>query len=70
MANKNDTTPAAAEVTTIPLSLHEFCSRLSVKVNKPELIAGFEHTERVAGNLSDTDEAFTSRFNDFANKPV
>lgn len=68
---KNDTAPATpAEVTNIPLSLHEFCSRLSVKVNKPELIAGFEHTERVAGNMSDTDEAFTARFNDFVTKPV
>lgn len=65
---KDTVTEAPAEV--IKLTLHEFCARLSKTVKRPELLGAFEHTERVAGRLSDTDSAFRARFDAFINKPV
>lgn len=57
--------PAPSEVT-----LHEFCVRLSVTDRRPELIGGFEFTERVAGRVKDTEAAFQSRYDAFVIKPV
>ena len=54
----------------VQITLTEFCVRLSETVRKPELIAGFEHVERRAGRLQDTDEAFRSRYDQFVNAPV
>lgn len=66
--------PAADAVNSgdaaIPLTLHEFCSRLSSKITKPELIAGFEYAERVAGHASDTHDAFAERFDKFVKQPA
>ena len=70
----NTETPLAAPepivAPAIPLTLHEYCSRLSVTTPKPELIGGFEFSERVAGRLSGTEAEFKSRFDVFVNKPV
>lgn len=57
-------------VEAITISLNEFCTRLSEKVIRPELIGAFASTERAAGNVSGTVAAFESRYNDFINKPV
>lgn len=70
---KTDNTPApenATPVVELNLGLTEFCSRLSMRVTQPELIAAFYHTERAAGRLSDTDAAFSARFDAFATSPV
>lgn len=48
-----------------PLTLNEFCIRLSVEDKRVELIGGFEHTERVAGRLSDTYENYSERYKKF-----
>lgn len=61
---------AAAQPASIPLSLHEFCARLSKTVKRPALIGSFEGVERKAGRLSDLPEAYQARFDDFINKPV
>ena len=66
--SKDAVTEATAEV--FPVTLHEFCARLSKSVKRPELLGAFEHTERVAGRITDTDEAFRARFDAFINKPV
>lgn len=68
--NAKDATAQAESVEPIRLTLNEFCARLSKTVKRPSLLGGFEHTERVAGRLTDTDEAFRARFDAFINKPV
>lgn len=52
------------------LTLTEFCIRLSEKVRRPELISGFEYSERASGKIKDTAEAFQARFDAFLNTPV
>lgn len=67
-------TAAAAPVETAgqpdELTLTEFCTRLSATVRRPELLAGFESTEKSTGRVKDTAEAFAERFNAFCKKPV
>lgn len=71
MANeKNQVPDAAAAPGSEPLMLDEFCLRLSQKDRRVELIGGFHHAELSAGHLKDTEEAFRSRFDAFANAPV
>lgn len=60
------TAPAAA----IPLSLQEFCMRLSETVKRPELISGFEHMARAGGLTSATQPEFQSAYDSFLNKPI
>lgn len=54
----------------MPLSLGEFCTRLSSADRRVELIGGFEHAERIAGRLRDVSTAFMVRFTAFANQPA
>lgn len=62
---------AAPEVITdYALSLHEFCTRASATDRRVELIGGFEHAERVAGRLKDTESAYAKRLVAFANQPA
>ncbi|MNH05848.1 hypothetical protein D3C79_651970 [compost metagenome] len=68
---KNET--AAKPATTPesePLSLNEFCIRLSTMDKRDELIGGFEHSERVAGRMSDTAEKYAERYAAFLNQPA
>lgn len=66
-----DESPAVKPVVeTITVSLNEYCTRLSEKVIRPELIGAFASTERAAGKVSDTPENFQARYNSFINKPV
>jgi hypothetical protein len=53
-----------------PLTLTEFCRRLSERVRSPELIGAFEHSEKAAGKTRDTEVAFRARFDAFTKKPV
>lgn len=59
-----------ADVTDFPLTLEEFCTRLSATDKRVELIGAFFHDETQAGKVKDTHAAFTSRFTAFATKPV
>ena len=74
MSAKEDSKAATAiaveAVAAVPLTLSEFCSRLSETDRRPELIAGFHLTETAAGRASDIPEAFAARFVEFVNKPV
>lgn len=62
--------PKTAATEAGELSLVEFCTRLSATVRRPELISGFEFTERRAGRVKDTAEAFQARFEKFGKTPV
>lgn len=70
MAKTEPVAQATPEKTSEPLSLNEFCIRLSTKDKRVELIGGFEHSERVAGRLSDTAEAYAERYGKFLNQPA
>lgn len=64
-------TPVAAPVDApVSLTLTEFCSRLSETVRSPELIAGFEFNERMAGRVQSDAVQFRARFDEFVNKPI
>lgn len=68
---KNDTVAKATpETASEPLSLNEFCIRLSTTDKRVELIGGFEHSERVVGRMSDTAEAYAERYAAFINQPA
>lgn len=69
----NDTSVAAAAVVVeaeFPLTLTEYCTRLSMTDRRVELIGAFEHSERVAGRNSDIETNFASRYAAFANQPA
>lgn len=70
--NTAATAPADQVTDSAPakVSLKRFCIDLSVSDRRVELIGGFEHTERVAGRLLDTKEAYAQRYADFANAPA
>ncbi|MNE61527.1 hypothetical protein D3C76_1597670 [compost metagenome] len=54
----------------VPLTLTEFCTRLSQTERRVELIGAFEFDERSAGRLKDTAEQYGARFQAFITKPV
>ncbi|MBB3017710.1 hypothetical protein FHR70_000750 [Microvirga lupini] len=53
-----------------PLTLTEFCIRLSKRVKRVELIGAFEFVEKAAGHVRDTEEAFQGRFDAFIKQPA
>lgn len=59
--------PAAGD---FPLSLAEFCQRLSATDKRVELIGAFHHVEKAAGALQDTSANYSARFEAFANQPA
>lgn len=59
-----------AEEKAFPLTLEEFCTRLSGSDRRVELIGAFHAMERKAGRVKDTEDNFRSRFDAFAKKPV
>ncbi len=59
--------PAAGD---FPLSLDEFCQRLSATDKRVELIGAFHHVEKAAGRGQDTSGNFAARFEAFANQPA
>lgn len=64
---------AKAEVTgagEIPLSLVEFCTRLSATDRRVELIGAFHSEEAAAGHEVDVESAYADRFNQFINRPA
>lgn len=60
--------PPVADVQ--PLTLQEFCTRLSSKDKRVEMIGAFHYSETFAGIVKDTEAAFSSRFAAFVTKPV
>lgn len=53
-----------------PLSLEEFCKRLSASDRRVELIGAFHHVEKSAGRDRDTESAYSARFVAFVNQPA
>lgn len=74
MATTNKTESVAKEVeaqaAAPELTLDEFCTRLSMKDKRVELIGAFHFTEKAAGKIKDAESAFEERFAAFATKPV
>jgi len=53
-----------------PISLDEFCRRLSRTNRRVSLISGFHFSEQQAGNTRDLESEFAARFKKFTFKPV
>ncbi len=67
---KETVAPVVAEPSEFPLTLDEFCSRLSVTDKRVELIGAFHFTEKVAGRNKDLESAYQARFTAFINQPA
>lgn len=65
-----DDAVTTSEPAGFPLTLDEFCARLSARLRKPELISGFHSAQTLSGATKSTEEAFQARFDEFVNKPV
>lgn len=63
-------TSKAKDQKDFPLSLDEFCTRLSQNDKRVELIGGFHASEKAAQNLNDTEANYMKRLDEFAKKPV
>lgn len=57
-------------VQEIPLSLDEYCKRLSLSEKRYGLISGFHHTEKAAGRLHDVASAYKARYDVFLSTPM
>ena len=60
----------AAPVDDYPLTLAEFCQRLSAGDRRVEMIGAFHYTEKAAGREKDTHSAYAARFVAFCNAPA
>lgn len=67
---KENVAPEVTEPSEFPLTLDEFCSRLSVTDKRVELIGAFHSTEKVAGRSKDVESAYQARFTAFINQPA
>ena len=65
----NDTTTAAPD-TGEPLTLDEFCMRLSKTDSRVELIGGFFADAKKRGQVKDVDTSFLRAFDAYAARPV
>ena len=74
MAKSENESPVSAEQapapSDFPLSLSEFCQRLSGTDKRVELIGAFHHAEKSAGAGQDTEGNFRARFEAFAAQPA
>lgn len=62
--------PPSATMAAEPITLDEFCMRLSQTDRRVELIGGFAHSERAAGHFKDLESEFQRRYVAFANQPA
>ena len=69
-STENKDTEMATQEDHYPLTLDEFCQRLSTTDRRVELIGAFEHMEKRAGHLKDIETAYRSRYEKFVNQPV
>lgn len=71
MAKITDTPTADADAPAEEaLTLDEFCTRLSARDRRVELIGAFASTERRAGVVKDVESAFAARFAAFCTAPA
>ncbi|MGR9107809.1 MAG: hypothetical protein ACU843_12840 [Gammaproteobacteria bacterium] len=53
-----------------PVTLDEFCRRLSVKDKRVEMIGGFHFDEKLAKRVKDMESAYMKRFEAFTKRPA
>lgn len=69
MAGKEVTSKDADAVEhEFPLTLDEFCARLSAQDTRVEMIGGFFATEKAAGRHKDQESGFMKRYREFAGR--
>lgn len=61
---------ATATASAFPLTVDEFCTRLSATDRRVELIGAFHATEKAAGRAKDLESAFLARFESFVSQPA
>lgn len=61
---------AAPVENNYPLSLEEFCTRLSITDKRVELIGAFALSEKSKGRNKDTESAYLGRLKVFAEQPA
>lgn len=69
MAKETDVS-VVGEPNEFPLTLDEFCARLSTTDKRVELIGAFHSIEKVAGRVKDLESAYATRFSAFINQPA
>jgi hypothetical protein len=70
MAKEKTVTETVQEKPADAVTLDEFCARLSGTDKRVEMIGAFNHVEKKAGRVKDTEESFRSRFDAFINQPA
>ncbi|HET7675838.1 MAG TPA: hypothetical protein VFL54_09980 [Gammaproteobacteria bacterium] len=73
--SEKESEPAAVETqatpdNSFPLTLDEFCQRLSARDKRVELIGAFHAREVKARHIKDTEANFRQRYEDFVRAPV
>jgi hypothetical protein len=61
---------SAPDVGPLPISLDEFCTRLSATDARVEMIGAFHNGERQVGKSMDLETAFAARYAAFCNAPA
>lgn len=69
MPEKPTKEPAQAAVES-ELTLDEFCTRLSTRSKRVELISAFHHHAKSGGLLKSTESVFAAAFADYTAKPI
>ena len=60
----------AQKTTQNPITLREFCTRLSTTDGRVELIGGFSADETSKSRIKDTEANFTMRFKAYAGRKI
>lgn len=60
----------APQPDNFPMSLDEYCTRLSARDKRVELIGGFHSSSRRAGTLTGTEAQFDALFQSFVSRPA
>lgn len=68
--NEVENTVEPASIAEFPLSLDEFCTRLSGSDRRVEMIGAFFSVEKSAGRTKDTETAYRTRYAAFCNAPA
>lgn len=69
---KIENQPAQQDIDVVvePITLEEFCTRLSQIDRRVEMIGAFHSVEKLAQRVKDTETAFAARYSAFINAPV
>lgn len=69
-AEKQIEAPAQPDNSNFPITLQEFCTRISVTDKRVELIGAFYTTKLAAGVTNAVQADFAAMLNEFANQPA